>query len=92
MTPEELERLFGAPLVQVVGDLVGLPRGRATLSPDEVFVMIGVGRTAGYELLKNGLIPAKKLGGKWVIPTPALLLWLLSIEGDDDAPALRGLP
>lgn len=84
MTSTDMERVFGRPLVEVVGDLIGLPRGIAVLAPEEAFDLLGVGRTRGYDLLQSGEIPGRKLRGRWLISTPALLLWLLSSEDDDN--------
>ncbi len=73
-------------MVEVVGDLCGLPRGTAVLSPEEVFELLGVKRTAGYELLRSGRLPAKKLNGRWVIPTPMFLMWCLTADNGEPAP------
>lgn len=44
-----------------------------TLKPEEAFGLLGVGRTAGYELIRKDELPALRLGGKLLVPTAALL-------------------
>jgi excisionase family DNA binding protein len=44
-----------------------------TLRPEEAFGLLGVGRTAGYELIRKDELPALRLGGKLLVPTAALL-------------------
>jgi hypothetical protein len=80
VTPTTFEELTGRNVVEVVGDLVGLPRGKALLDPEELGALLGWGRTKVYEELRAGTVPARKVGGRYVIPTPALLLWLLDVS------------
>jgi predicted DNA-binding transcriptional regulator AlpA len=49
-----------------------------TLTAEQAIELIGCGRTAGYEALKNGTFPvqAKKIGARWYVPTAPLLRWL----------------
>ena len=44
-----------------------------TLKPEEAFGLLGVGRTAGYELIRRNEVPALRLGGKLLVPTASLL-------------------
>ena len=38
------------------------PNGKATASAEEAFDFIGVGRSSGYERIRDGTIPAVKFG------------------------------
>jgi predicted DNA-binding transcriptional regulator AlpA len=58
-----------------------------TLSAEEAIQLLGCGRTAGYQALKNGTfpVPAWKVGARWYVPT-APLLKLLGIENERPGP------
>jgi excisionase family DNA binding protein len=43
---------------------------------EETAKLLGIGMNKVYELLANGIIPAKKLGRKYFIPKTALERWL----------------
>jgi excisionase family DNA binding protein len=45
---------------------------RLTYTPEEAFAALGVGRTLGYRKLREGVIPALHLGGRWIVPKAAL--------------------
>ncbi|WP_446667063.1 helix-turn-helix domain-containing protein [Flexivirga sp. B27] len=49
---------------------------RVTITPDEAFATVGVGRTAGYALLRDGTIPSRRLGKRYVIPAQAFSRFL----------------
>ena len=49
---------------------------RITLTVEEVASLLGLGRTAAYEAARRGQIPSRRLGGRVVVPVPALLTWL----------------
>jgi excisionase family DNA binding protein len=49
---------------------------RAALSVVEVADLLGIGRSAAYEAVRRGEIPARRLGRRLLIPVPALLEWL----------------
>jgi len=67
-----------------LGELGHLP---PTLKPKEAFALLGVGRTAGYELIRRDELPALRLGGKLLVPT-ASLLRLIGWDGSQ-GPAFR---
>ena len=54
---------------------------RSILLPDLVLVAdlakhLGLSRHVVRTLLKRGELPGRKIGGRWVVPRPALLAWL----------------
>ena len=50
------------------------------LTPQEAMEIFGIGRNLFYKLLKNGRIPAKRVGRKiWRIAKSNLLLYLTTI-------------
>lgn len=59
--------------------LIELRQLPPTLKPEEAFGLLGVGRTAGYELIRKNELPALRLGGKLLVPT-APLLRLMGLE------------
>lgn len=48
------------------------------LTPDEVSALLKLGRSATYEALRTGSIPAVRVGKLWRIGRDALLNWLNS--------------
>ena len=48
-------------------------RGLATIDVDTLAALLGIGRNAAYDAVKNGDIESWKLGGRILIPVPALL-------------------
>lgn len=48
---------------------------KATLSVQEVAVVMGASLSFVYELLATGKIPAWKFGAKWCIPRERFLQW-----------------
>ncbi len=82
MTPQDFETLTGQNVVTVLAEIIGL-EGRPTLTPEETFKWLGLGRTAGYEALRREEIPSVRVGGRILCPVPALLLWLLDVAPRD---------
>jgi len=52
MTPQDFETLTGQNVVTMLAEIIGL-EGRPTLTPEETFKWLGLGRTAGYEALRR---------------------------------------
>lgn len=50
--------------------------GRLTVTVEEAATILGLGRSAAYEAIRRGEIPARRLGRRIVIPVPLLLDWL----------------
>lgn len=49
---------------------------RLTVTVEEAASLLHLGRTAAYEAVRRGEIPARRLGRRLVVPVPALLAWL----------------
>ena len=50
------------------------------LTPQEAMEILGIGKNLFYRLLKDGTIPAKRVGGKiWRITKGDLLLYISTI-------------
>jgi len=49
-----------------------------TLSPSNLIEILPYGKTKIYELLNRGIIPAKKIEGKWIISRDKFLAWFYS--------------
>ena len=58
---------------------------RATTTVEEVAELLGLGRSAAYEAVRRGDLPARRLGRRILIPVPALLAWLGAAPADDAA-------
>ena len=54
----------------------------ATLKPTEAFQLLGIGRTLGYEKIRDGSITSIRVGQRLLIPT-APLLATLGVEPTD---------
>lgn len=48
----------------------------------EVAELLGLSRGSTYELVREGTIPARRLGRRWVIPKASFAAWL---SGSPDA-------
>lgn len=55
---------------------------RLTVTVEEAASLLSLGRTAAYEAVRRGEIPARRLGRRLVVPVPALLAWLGAGESD----------
>lgn len=49
---------------------------QATITVEEAACLLGLGRSAAYEAVRRGQVPARRLGRRLFIPVPALLDWL----------------
>jgi excisionase family DNA binding protein len=77
--------------------IVRLIRNRPTLvepltyTVREVATMLGLSLGSTYSLVRDGTIPATRLGGRWVIPRARFHSWLDTVtEGSDDAVSATG--
>ena len=48
------------------------PVDKLTFSAEEAFHSLGIGRTMGYRKIRERVIPAVKIGTRWVVPKTAL--------------------
>lgn len=58
-----------------------LTKERRTITVDEVAAELGIGLRQAYEALRRGDIPARKLGGVWIISRERFDQWLNGTEG-----------
>jgi excisionase family DNA binding protein len=42
----------------------------------EVAARLGIGRCMAYDLVRQGVIPAKRLGRRWIVPRVQFNAWL----------------
>ena len=54
---------------------------RTTLTVNEAAQILGIGRTLTYEHVRQGLIPAIRLGRRIVVPVPQLMAMLAATHG-----------
>ena len=52
-----------------------LPRVETYTVP-EVAARLGIGRCMAYDLVRQGVIPAKRLGRRWIVPRARFNAWL----------------
>lgn len=71
-------------------NVVPFPRAGRPVAPaplvytvEEVSELLGLALGGTYVLVRNGTIPAKKLGGRWVIPKDRFHAWLNSDQSED---------
>ena len=50
--------------------------GPETYTVLEVAARLGIGRCMAYELVRQGIIPAKRLGRRWIVPRARFHAWL----------------
>lgn len=68
---------------------VEVPAGRLVYTVAEVSALLSLSLGGTYALVRSGGIPARKLGGRWVIPIRAFEDWLNDCTQLPD-PAGRG--
>ena len=56
-----------------------------TYTVDEVAALLGIARSVAYEAVRNGSIPATRIGRRWLVPRHRFHDWL---DGRDSASAL----
>jgi excisionase family DNA binding protein len=68
------------------GDTFVLSMGeRAVYTVKEVAHLLSLSLGGTYALVRDGTIPAKKMGGRWVVPKRRFHVWLDScIDSPDD--------
>lgn len=68
-------------------DASTLPAGPVVYSVAQVADLLGLSLGLAYSLVRDGTIPARKLGSRWVIPVAAFHTWLNSatVHAERDA-------
>jgi hypothetical protein len=64
-------------------------RSRVTISVPELAATIGVGINTAYQLCVQGVLPARKLGGRWLVSGPGVAAMFEPAEAqapEDDPP------
>jgi excisionase family DNA binding protein len=49
---------------------------RASYSPEELVILLGISRRKVYDSLNSGAIPSIRLGKRFIIPRVAIAEWL----------------
>jgi excisionase family DNA binding protein len=57
---------------------------RAVYTVVEVAQLLSLSRGTAYALVRDGTIPALRLGGRWVVPRARFHAWLDSLENDNN--------
>jgi excisionase family DNA binding protein len=69
-------------------------RERLVYTVQEVADMLGLALSGTYTLIREGTIPAIRMGGRWAVPKDRFHNWLNGLEDDEpvvqpDVPATR---
>jgi len=62
--------------------------GRLSINVEEAGAVVGLGRTASYDAVRRGDIPARRIGTRLVVSLPALARWLEAVTPERDAQAM----
>lgn len=62
---------------------------RATYSVDEVAALLDLSRGNAYRFVREGLIPAKRVGRRWLVPRNTFHAWLDNCESRETSDGLR---
>ena len=65
-------------VIPLRSDTATLPAGPVVYSVAQVADLLGLSLGLAYSLVRDGTIPARKLGSRWVIPVAAFHTWLNS--------------
>jgi len=57
----------------------------ATYTVDEVARLLGLSRGNAYQFVKDGVIPAKRIGRRWVISRASFHAWLAEADNVSEA-------
>jgi len=57
---------------------------RAVYTVAEVAQLLSLSRGTAYALVRDGTIPALRLGGRWVVPRARFHAWLDSLEDNNN--------
>lgn len=57
---------------------------RAVYTVVEVAQLLSLSRGTAYALVRDGTIPALRLGGRWVVPRARFHAWLDSLKDDNN--------
>jgi excisionase family DNA binding protein len=57
---------------------------RAVYTVVEVAQLLSLSRGTAYALVRDGTIPALRLGGRWVVPRARFHAWLDSLEDENN--------
>ncbi|MGW5385687.1 helix-turn-helix domain-containing protein [Nocardia sp. NPDC003963] len=57
----------------------------ATYTVNEVAVLLGLSRGMAYQFVNDGVIPAKRIGRRWVISRASFHAWLDSSDNLPEA-------
>ncbi len=49
---------------------------RLTYTVDEVAAVLGIGRSVAYQYVRTGVIPAERIGRRWLVSRKRLHAWL----------------
>ncbi|WP_250000304.1 helix-turn-helix domain-containing protein [Actinoplanes sp. M2I2] len=63
-------------------DLRPPARGAATYTVKQVAELLGLSLGGTYQALRAGEIPAKRIGGRWVVPVRRFHAWLDAEENE----------
>jgi excisionase family DNA binding protein len=66
-------------------------RDRLVYTVQEVADMLGLALGGTYTLIREGTIPALKMGGRWVVPKTRFHNWLEGLDADQE-PELAAPP
>lgn len=65
---------------------------RATLTIPEAATLLGLSERSAYKAAQAGEIPARRIGGRWVVPVPLLRIWLGEQGAGNGATPADGVP
>jgi excisionase family DNA binding protein len=57
---------------------------RAVYTVSEVAQLLSLSRGTAYALVRDGTIPALRLGGRWVVPRARLHAWLDNLDKEQN--------
>jgi excisionase family DNA binding protein len=75
-SPALLSLVRGELLAEIAAPADVVDTRSLTYSVDEVAALLGVARGTAYEQVQNGVIPAVRLGRRWLIPRARFHTWL----------------
>ena len=62
--------------MNTIRERVVIDTKRLTYTVDEVAHLLGLSRGVAYQYVREGVIPAERVGRRWLIPRKRLHAWL----------------
>jgi excisionase family DNA binding protein len=83
-TPTDPEQETGQDDAPYAGPVPTIDPHRLTYTVDEAAYLLNLSRGLAYQYVREGVIPAQRIGRRWVIPRRRFHAWLDGLQDGDN--------